>query len=191
MNGFLRYFLVATPICVIVFLTLSFFFTTWHGRVISFRPVQAEDPVMLRVLIVTDERETTEVDWPAQLVRDLNLPADNTGVPPSTLPADAATTYKDRFSLSFNVLKEGEPARDVSTLAAQPFYTTVLLWLIGLFVHNMWLSGSPWSFTPAEHQLPAPMPDGRGQVPAPPPPAKPQSKQGPPPPRPRKGKGRR
>jgi hypothetical protein len=192
MNGLTRYVLVATPVCLIVFLTLSLYFTTWHGSVISYRPVKAEAPVSLRVLIVTAERDTTEADWPAQLVTDLALPADNTGVPPVTLPTDMPSTVKERFSLSFTVEKQGEPTRVVSTLAPQPFYTAVLLWLIGLLVNNMRLSGTPWRFTPAEFSLPEPLPTGRADdTGAPPLPARPQSKKGPPPPRPRKGLGRR
>jgi hypothetical protein len=188
MNGFMRYALAATPVCVIVFLTWSFFFTSWDGKVVSFRPVQAEEPATYRVLIVTDDRDTSEADWPAQVVRDLQIPGDATGLPPMRIPETAPATSKSSFSLSFEVQREGESKKVVSTLSALPFYSSVLLWLIGLVVHNMWLSGSPWSAERRELELPS-NPQAAGQPTQGP--AKPRGRKGPPPQKRRVGQGRR
>lgn len=191
MHPMLRYLLFATPIAALIFLTLSAFFTGWEGHVVSFRPAAVEDPAVLTVLIVTDEGDGTEADWPADVVRDLNLRVDPTGTPPNKVPEDAATTLKSAFNLHFTVTPTEGGTVVVRTTSGRALSAAFVAWLLGIFLHNMWLSGSPFSFEPREHELPAPLASGSssggGQVAK----APPRSRKGPPPPRPRRGQGRR
>jgi hypothetical protein len=189
MNGPARYALAATPISLLVFLYLSSFFTTWGGQVISFRPSQVEEPAVLSILIVTDDRTEKELLWPAELVSSLQVPANITGIPPVTLPEDGPVTTKSPFTLQFEITQKDQPKKVVSTLSARALYSAVLLWVLGFFLNNMRISGSPWSFTPSAFKLPPPMPTGgnNGEGPG----QGSTSRKGPPPGKRRRGQGRR
>lgn len=196
MQALLRYALVATPLAVLMFLALAGFFSSWDGHVVSHRPARVEDPAVFTVLIVTDDGDGTEHDWPADLVRTLDLDIDPTGTPPRTVPDDAAATSKSRFAMHFTLTPPDGPTRVQPTLQASALYIPVLAWLVGLFLHNMWLSGSPFSLERRETVLPEgnldPSRDragsgGSGSGGGP----RTRGRQGPPPPKPRRGRGRR
>lgn len=189
MHPLLRYALVGTPLALLVFLGLSDFATRWDGHVVSQRPAGAEDPAVLTVLVVDAEGEGTEVDWPAAVVRPLDLAIDPTGTPPNKIPETAATTSKDRFTFQFTVTPAEGEARVVPTTSARAVSLAVLAWVMGLALFNLMRSGSPWSWEARRLELPPPQP-GSTQVPAAPTgPRIPQH--GPPPPKRRRGGGRR
>ncbi len=191
MNGLVRYLLVGTPLAVLMFFVLAGFFDAWSGKAVSHRPARVEDPATLRVLVVDEDRNTTEWDWPADLVRSLSLETDRTGVPPTKLPEEAPSTLKTRFSLFFTVTPVDGESRIQPTTSARSLSVAALAWLLGLFLNNMWLSGSPFSFVPRETIVPNLAPEGGGSRGGAPPPPRNRGRQGPPPGKPRKGQGRR
>lgn len=154
MFGILRYILVATPACVLVFLLTSAFFTQWSGKAISFRPSQAEEPTNFRVLILTDDNEPLEQVWPADLVRELDLKANPLALPPPEAPEDAPNTTKAPYTLSFAVTND-KKTTVVPTNAANALGLSILLWILGLFGRNMLATGSPFKL----------IDDGKGVVP--------------------------
>lgn len=194
MHPLLRYVLVATTLCAGVFLLSSAFFSSWNGVVISHRPPPADaNPSVLRVLIVDEGGAFTEQDWPREMVERLELNVDASGIPPTRLPEDAPRTNKGAFSLFFTVTPNEGGSEAVPTTSAQALSISALLWVLGLLVHNMIRSGSPFSWEPKGVTLPEAQPHG---VTVPPPPgstpATPRRSQpGPPPPKQRRGGGRR
>ncbi len=190
MHPLLRYVLIATPLCAVVFLVSSGFFYAWDGQVVSQRPSPEEDPAALRVLIVGGDGSTTEQDWSADLVRELKLRVDATGLPPTQIPPNAARSTKPRFGTFFTVTPSGEEARTIYPSMAGPVSLTGILWVLGLLLHNMLRSGSPFSWEPRGV---APVPTQPHGVSVPQGPASTPSRpqQGPPPGKPRRGRGRR
>jgi hypothetical protein len=193
MHPLLRYALLATPLAALVFLWSADFFTTWSGQVVSVRAATTVDAPVLRVLVVEEDRSYYEIDWPKAVVDPLDLDVDNTGVPRTKLPEDAPTTSKDRFSLSFTVTPNEGATKVVPTTSARALSLAFVTWLLGLFLHNMWLSGSPWSWERREFELPKNQEQGTSGQPQEDPQAakRARSRKGPPPARKRRGAGRR
>ncbi|MCB9682429.1 MAG: hypothetical protein H6733_13260 [Alphaproteobacteria bacterium] len=190
MHPLVRFVLVATPLGVLLFLVLAGFFTAWEGHAVSHRPAQVEDPAVYTVLIVTDDGRGLESDWPAKVVEPLGLSVDVTGVPPNKIPDTAAVTRKSRFATFFTVVPHDGESIAVSTLSARALSTAVMAYVLAFFLHNMWLSGSPFSWEIKERAVPdAPTdsPEALTEAQR----KRARSKQGPPPPRPRVGGGRR
>jgi hypothetical protein len=101
-----------------------------------------------------------------------------------------ARTSKAPWSLWFTITPAEGDARAVPTYSARTISVAVLLWVLGLAIHNMLRSGSPFSWEPGELSLPETQtPAGQ---PAPTPGSqRPRSRKGPPPPKRRRGGGRR
>lgn len=192
----LVYAAVATPVCALIFLVLSGFFTAWSGRAISHRPAASDSPAVLPVLIVSEGGAFREADWPTAVVESLDLAADPTGIPPRTLPSRTAPTRKARYSLFFTVTHPSEevdasddddapptraaPVVDVvPTTSPRALGLSILAWFGGLglllLARNTRVSEVAPQPNPAN-------PTGTGQRPP---------GYGPPPPKRRKGAGRR
>lgn len=191
MHPLLRYMLIATPLAVLVFLWSANFFTSWTGHAVSFRPTQIEDAPVLKVMILDSDRNGFEVDWPSEVVDPLKLKTDRTGVPPNSAPEGAPETMKTPFSLTFSITPAEGEVQWVPTTSPRSLSVAALMWMAGLFLHNMWLSGSPFSWERRELELPetqkptgATQPDAKAA-------ARARSKQGPPPNKRRRGQGRR
>lgn len=190
MHPLVRYALIVTPVSVLVFLVLSGFFDAWHGRVVSYRPSPSEEPAVLQVLVVAPDRTYSEHAWPADLVRDLTLPPNPSGVPSVKVEPEGPETTKNRFALSFDVSPAEGPTRRQPTTSARALSSAVLLWLLGLALHNMYLSGSPFSWAPRTRELPETSPR-TGEIPQAAQRRRTRGRPGPPPPKPRRGQGRR
>ena len=194
----LRYVLIATPICVLIFLAISGFFSSWNGHAVSVRPTQSENPASYTVLIVDYSGDHSEVSWPAGIVESLNLPFNPTGIPPTTIDEAAPKTRKLGYTLSFTVQKvetsetetegaEGETESEAAQVtqtgamtSPQTLAVALLIWLLGLGVHNMMLSGSPFDLTRRPKKLAQLAPAGQVA------PTKRRGRKGPPPQRRRK-----
>jgi hypothetical protein len=191
MHPLARYFLVATPLAVLLFLALASFFTAWEGHAVSHRPPPTEDPAVYTVLIVTEGGDAMEVDWPADVVTDLPLDVEITGTPPPTIPDDAPATRKQRFALFFTVTPDEGESRVVPTTSPRAISGAIIAWVLGLALFNMWRSGSPFSWEVRARELPTPLDpdlqmhrDAAAE-------RRSQSRKGPPPPHRRRGQGRR
>jgi len=191
----LRYVLIATPLCVLIFLAISGFFSSWNGHVVSVRPTTSENPANYTVLIVDYSGEHSEVSWPANIVEPLNLPFNPTGIPPTSIDEGASKTRKISYTLSFTVQQaeknegkgEGEDASEDAqvtqtgaTTSPQTLAIALLIWLVGLGIHNMVLSGSPFDLTRRPKRLAQLAPAGQVA------PTKRRGSKGPPPQRHRK-----
>jgi hypothetical protein len=184
MHPLLRYLLVATTLCLLLFLGLGGFFTSWDGHVVSRRPSAPGAHALDTVLIVTADGNNTEVTWPADTVAALDLPIDAHGTGPARLPKNAAPTHKSRFGFHFTV-----SADDGAILAHTPVrraaIVAVLAWIVLLVGANVLRSGSPLSFEPRAQ--PSTAPDAMAPAPAPPTSRASKSRPGPPPRKPRRG----
>src|SRR5690349_6854239 len=85
----------------VVFLLVSDVLGTWNGQAVSVRPSPAEGSDTRVVRILEPSGRLLERRWPAEVVRDLHLPADDLALAPTTPPDTAAPTSKDRFDLHF------------------------------------------------------------------------------------------
>lgn len=186
-----RYVLVATPAAVLVFLLLCDLHRGWSGTVVSRRPLVSETATTQTVLIVDNDGDGVEATWPLTATEGADLVIDPTGTPPLRLPEGAPRTFKPRGALWFTVTLDDGTERTVPTTNPRALSLAVLLWLVGLAVHNMLRSGSPFSWSPGDLDLPAPQPASGQPAPDPSPSAAPRSRKGPPPPKPRRGGGRR
>ena len=187
----LRYVLIATPLSVLIFLAISGFFSSWNGHAVSVRPTTSESPASYTVLIVNYSGDHSEVSWPANIVESLDLPFNPTGIPPTTIAEAAPKTKKLSYTLSFTVQQpETEKAEGASEDAQatqtgamtspQTLAIALLIWLIGLGIHNMVLSGSPFDLTRRPKRLAQLAPAGQVA------PTKRRGSKGPPPQRNRK-----
>jgi len=196
MNALVRFTLVATPLAGLLFLGQAGFSDAWSGKAISYKPSRAAEPAVLPVLLLGDDPEGTIVTWPAEVVRDLARPMEALQIPPRTAPEDAATAAKNRFDLHFTVTKADGESEVVPTTSARGLSMAVLAWVLALALHNMYLSGSPfsWEYRPPQPGEPGPggsgsdgsssgAGNGRSRAS--------RSRKGPPPPKRRRGKGRR
>jgi hypothetical protein len=77
----------------------------------------------------------------------------------------------------------------VSTLSARALSASIFLWIAGFFLNNMFISGSPWSYTPRAFELPKNLPTGSETTTQERPATR--GRKGPPPPKRRRGQGRR
>lgn len=139
-------------VCVVVFLGASDFFSAWSGQAVSVRPSASPAPEVYEVLIA-GRQGAQERTWPAEVVNGLALPFDALAVPPVPIPADRPHTSKMRFTLHF--LVEGEDGFDqVATTSPRALAVAVVLFLLGVGVRNMMVSGSPLSIEPRGVLLP-------------------------------------
>lgn len=170
-----------------MFLVISQFFTSWDGRVVSVAPPPVEDPAVLTVRIVDADRAVTLQDWPAEVVRTLEVPYDRVAVPPPTIPETRPTTRKAAFALAFTVevpTADGAPrVLELPTTSPRAVGIAALVFLALIAVRNMLWAGSPLALErrsvylpPAQAQAGVPVkgPDG-------PPQAKRRGHKGPPP----------
>lgn len=142
-----------------MFLGTSGFFTTWDGRAVSSRGLRSEEAPSIDVLVVdSSDSSERELSWPADLVRALELPIDPLAIAPVELPAGLPITKKQRFSLSFHVSHEVEGKTEVSsasTASPRTLGIATLVFIIGVFLRNMFWSGSPFTITRGQIYLPA------------------------------------
>lgn len=162
MHPVLRYVVIATPACFLVFLLMSSFFTAWDGRAVSRRPTRSDDAAVTAVLILTDDGQASEFPWPPELATSLELPERNTAIPPLEIPEGSPRTTKSLFTLSFVVIgKDGVLiTRPTTTPAALGL--PLLLFVMTFFLYNITISGVPWSWEPR-----APKEPEEGEAPAP------------------------
>lgn len=186
MHPLLRYVLIATPLAALVFLLASDIHRAWDGHVVSHRPIPEAGSDTRTVLIVDDARDGTEAIWPASAIEGLPMQVDPTGTPPLRLPEGAAATSKSRWSLFFTIRPAEGPARVIPTYSARTLSLAALLWVLGLAIHNMLRSGSPFAWEARDLDLPEAQ-GATGQVTPPAPARKPRSRKTAPPPRPRRG----
>lgn len=164
-RGLLTWFLIATPAVALLFLWWSAFFASWNGYVVSVRPSATEDPAAFQVLIVDSNGDGFETWWPAELVKQLDLKVNNTGVPP--LDPSGPWSTKTRFGWSYTVEKPAPPPPETdegaeppeaqplekltrSTLTAGTVGVAFLAWIVSLALRNIYTSGSPVGFAPRE-----------------------------------------
>ncbi|MEN0065607.1 MAG: hypothetical protein AAGA48_25930 [Myxococcota bacterium] len=188
MRSLVAFIAVIVPLCVLVFLAASDFFTAWYGTAVSVFPARTEDPSSYEVLIVEPSSEDGFIRrWPANVVRKLNLPNDEFRIVPNEPDAVLPETRKERFSLSFVIEPDEGDAITLPTTSPAAFGLTVLAFVLGIFGRNMIVSGSPFSLEPRGVYLPKGQ-AASGQV-APSRGSRPRK--GPPPQGRRKGRGRR
>lgn len=176
------------PVCVLVFLVASDFFAGWYGAAVSVRPAATDDPKVFEVLIVEPTGGTFRRAWPADLVREFELPVDAYGIVPDPIDPARPVTRKDRFTLSYTI-EGGEDVADTELPTTSPasLGLAVLVFVLGIFGRNMIVSGSPFSLEPRGVYLPkAQAPSGQ-----PVPSRGTRPRKGPPPGGRRKGRGRR
>jgi hypothetical protein len=184
MHPLLRYLLVATTLCLLLFLGLGGFFTGWDGHVVSRRPAASGVRALDTVLIVTADGKDTEVEWPADTVAALDLPIDARGTSPARLPKSAAPTHKSRFGFHFTV-STADGAIVAHTPVRRAAFVAVITWFALLVGANLVRSGSPLTFEPrAPTSAP---PDAPPDASAPPTSRASKSRRGPPPRKPRRG----
>lgn len=184
-------------VAVLVFLGVSDFFTAWHGKVVSSAPAHSDDARVLTVRIVGPDRAVIQRDWPADLVRQLEVPVDRVDVPPPTIPDDRPDTHKDRFTLSYRLtMGEGAEAHDVTLPTTSPRGLGIAALVFGVLLagRNMVYAGSPIAIRrqgvylpPAQDPAGVPVrgnDGGKGR-------GKARGRKGPPPSKRRRGRGRR
>lgn len=192
MHPLLRHLLVATPLCAVVFLVSSGFFTSWSGEAVSHRPPPVDtDPAVRRVLVVAADGSHGEHDWPKEVVETHVPRTDPTGIPPSTLPDGLARTNKDRFALFFTVTPETGESVVVPTTSPRALGLALIAGALAVLGLNMVRSGSPFSWAPRGVSLPEAQPRALQVPQAPDAAGRRRSEPGPPPPKPRRGGGRR
>lgn len=143
--------MVATPLCILVFLLSSGFFSAWDGHVVGYRPgpVGGPPPAVLSVLVMDKDRAVVEASWPTELVGALALQERPFGIPPVTIPEDAPTTFKARFSMIFRVdRKDGDP-QFVPTTSPRALGAAGFVVLLVFVLNNLATSRTPWSWQPA------------------------------------------
>jgi hypothetical protein len=192
MHPLLRYALVATPLCALLFLGASGFFTGWDGHVVGRRPTPSGDRAVDTVLLVTADGSDSEVDWPGDVVTKLDVPIETRRHGPARVPADAPATHKSRYGLHFTVTAD-DGAIVARLPVLRPASVAALAWLLGLAVTNLLRSGSPLSWEKRAIALPAPLPGDLQETkdaPTRPPTKASKPRFGPPPRKPRRGVGR-
>jgi hypothetical protein len=116
-------------------------------------------------------------------VTPLKVPIDPQLIAPILVDEQFPTTRKRRFQLFFLVEKPDGTHDAVPTTSPQAVALAGLVFVIGLALRNMYVSGSPIDIVPRAHELPAAL-EKAGQIAQP---KGPRSEYGPPPP---KGKRR-
>lgn len=140
-------------VCAIVFLGVSDFFSAWSGQAVSVRPTASPAPKVYEVLIAGNGR-SLERSWPAEIVDGLGLPFDAIAVPPVPIPAERPHTSKLRYTLHFLVEGEDGTFRRVPTTSPRALAIAWVLFVLGVGVRNMTISGSPVSLQPRGVLLP-------------------------------------
>ena len=159
-RALMLYLAVQTLVLCGVFLLLSGFFAQWDGHAVGVRPYTGANATVYQVLIVEEGKNTIERNMSALAIDGLNLPLNDVGVAPNTLPTTAAATKKSRFQLSYLVQRPAIEAEDVGTWKSYPTTTpqalgaVVLMWLMSLGIRNMIYAGSPLSIQPRAVALP-------------------------------------
>jgi len=184
----LTYSLFGVPLAALVFLLSASFFTAWDGYAVAARPLGAERsiPIAYEVLVVDDAGDERVLRWSTPVVEGRFIELANVLAAPPAIPDTAPHTSKSRFTLHYLVERDTGGHDLIPTTSPQSLGLALLVWLLGLAIRNMVMSGSPLSFESRPTVLPAALPpSGRvaDNVVS-------KSKQGPPPPRPRKGRGR-
>ncbi len=208
---------MATPLCVLLFLASSDFFSGWDGVAVSYRAAGVAAPMagpvaapgggargdgasVVSVLVVERGVGAREVTWPRTLAEELSLPARPTAVPPREAPEDAVRTRKFPWTLSFQILPASGPARVFATTSPRSLSVALVAWIMGFALHNLALFGAPHRWWREEHTPQPGDPPSAGALPGVPPPAPPASvgiaaraerRPGPPPKRRRSGWGKR
>lgn len=186
-----RYALVASPVCILIFLWLAGFFAAWEGAAVGRRPAAGDDASAVSVVIVTDDGQVTEAPFPTPLAQRLELPVFRMDLVGTTPPKDAPRTSKSMFSLHFLVTPPGGHAEVQPSATPSAVLWPALLFLLGFLVHNVVISGLPWQWVPrtpeeiaATNPEPSPEsahPEGGGAHGPPPPVPASRSHYGPPP----------
>ena len=194
---FLAHAAALVPVAVLAVLISSAFFSAWSGHVVGRMPskadteINAEPPSTQVMIIKGDEGEVWNPRFPTELVTELGTPVRANGLPPLDLPENAPRTSKSRFSLFFTVEQPDAPSKVVATTTPGALAMGIFVWLLGLALRNMYVSGSPISLAPVAKLRPEAQATA-GQVAQPKAKAKRRGKQGPPPGgRKGKSKGRR
>jgi hypothetical protein len=168
------YFVIASPLCVLIFLSQSAYFLSWDGHAVSVRPSRDAKPSMYTVLIVNQDGSTLERNWDADTVESLVLPVDAYAMPPRDV-SDRPKTQKEIYALSFSVQpaitidipddgedEAGDEEGAEDQLVPEPEWTShpttspqalllsLFAWLIGLGLRNMVVSGSPFDLSPRQ-----------------------------------------
>lgn len=138
---------------MLVFLGACEFFTSWNGQAVSVRPSASPAPKVYEVLIAGKGR-SLERTWPAAVVDELNLPFDSLAVPPVPIPPERPHTSKMRYSLHFLVEGSDGEFEQVPTTSPRSLALSLVLFLLGVGIRNMTVSGSPWSLEPRGVLLP-------------------------------------
>jgi len=142
-----RYALVASPVCILIFLWLAGFFAAWEGAAVGRRPAAGDAASAVSVVIVTDDGRVTEAPFPTELAERLELPVlrgDLVGTVPSPR---APRTSKSMFSLYFLVTPADRAEVQPSATPSAVLWPA-LLFLLGFLVHNVVISGLPWQWVP-------------------------------------------
>lgn len=187
MKGILLYFGIATPLAVLIFLTLSQYFSSWNGHVASVFPAPTPEATIRRVLIVDRGGARFEMSWAPEKLEGLELPVDALGIPPKDL-SDRPKTQKSRYTLEYRLSTEEDVWVSHPTTTPQNLGIALGLLLVGFLVRNMIVAGSPFEVAPrARHKVTEQVAAGTVSQPQ----RRARGQKGPPPPKRRKGKGRR
>lgn len=194
---FLAHAAALVPVAVLAVLISSSFFSAWSGHLVGRMPSKTDtdinaEPPSTQVMIVQGEGgEVWNPRFPTPLVTELKTPVRPNGLPPLDLPEGSPTTEKERFTLYFTIKPAEEATRVVATTTPGALAVGLFVWLLGLVLRNMYVSGSPISLAPVASILPEAQ-AAAGQVAQPKASSKRKGQQGPPPSgRKGKSKGRR
>lgn len=150
----LRDTLATGLLAVLFFLWVSSFFTAWSGHAVSVRASQDDRPSAYRVLIIEENENEIEVDWPAEVVEGRGLPINNLAIPPADIPEERPQTRKSRFQLVFYVENEEGVNDVVATTSPRGLGLTFIVWALMIALRNMLMSGSPLDYERRERILP-------------------------------------
>ena len=161
-RALLTYTLIGTPICVLIFLVQSAYFSQWDGHAVSVRGSNATEPSMYTVLIKNDDGTTLEQigrqrpskNWCfLSIIWRSPLGMFRTG----REPKEAYTlTYRVQPAIKIDLPDNDEEAEDGSaeptpepewssygTTSPQALAIALIAWIVGLGLRNMLTSGSP------------------------------------------------
>jgi|GEM_PF-4769860 len=160
LRSLLKFIPFQLALSVVVFLLASQWLDAWEGKVTS-RAAEPQGDLQL-VGIELENEEWTTRRWPSDIVKQLDVRSEARLAPPLVAPDNAPQTSKSRFSLSFQVWREGKPM-EVPTTSPGSLGVALLAFFGGIALRNMYVSGSPIGLHPRDRIPPDPVPRS-GQI---------------------------
>jgi hypothetical protein len=136
------YTAIAGPLAVLVLLVWSGFFWGADGWIAAHR-VFVDDNPMTAVVVEDSEGAAWDLLLPTPVVKRLAVPELRSGFLTPRKPKLFPTLHKDRFSLELTLVHADGVVEIVPTTSPYGLAAAVLLFVVGFFVRNMLVSGSP------------------------------------------------